>query len=358
MYIKHKLASAFYKLSLGLISLYGFWMTTSVFGANAWRLFSTWALIIGAIYYCLTALILALSNKRKAGDAPSAMFEGMLIVAFVIQGVASISCTINDEYLPGLNGFAAVVAYYVLPVLALLDWCLFDKKGQWRAADPFYWLALPLSYSAMIILTANILPSSAALRYPIPFLDYNTYGLWEMLGWLAFVGLLVLIFGYILVLLDAFMGGVISKHIVLPHIRTVPVDNEEELKESSDEDLIATTETQAIVDTEELEAVELDEANTDEPEALSSKGTESETPLPETKPANTNKPKSRRSQPAKTQSAKTAKAQTSRKNSKASGRSKTQPSGGRKINDITKPQTNAQSTKPANPAHNKSADKK
>lgn len=353
MYIKHKLASAFYKLSLGLISLYGFWATISSFGANAWRFFSTWALIVGAIYYCLTALILTLSNKRKAGDSPSAMFEGMIIVACVIQGAATISCNISDEYLPGLSGFPAVVAYYVLPILALLDWCLFNKKGQWRAIDPFYWIALPLSYSAMIILTANMLPSSAPLRYPIPFLDYNSYGLWEMLGWLAFIGLLILIFGYILVLLDAFMGGVIAKHIVLPHIRTVSIADEEtsEAVESdkedsellSEESLVEEpsikTDAQETAEPAELENTEAGEIITDEPK------NKPKTSLPKTNP--NNKTQSSRTRSAKTQPSKTAKSQTSNKTSSQKSSNK------RKINDVTKPKNNSQSGKPASSVHKK-----
>lgn len=339
MYIQNKLVSAFYKLSLGLISLYGFWTTLALFGATAWRLFSTWALFIGAIYYCLSALILALSSKRHAGDTPAAMFEGMLIVAFIIQGISAAACTINDEYLPGLSGFAAIISYYVLPVLALLDWCLFNKKGQWRAADPFYWLALPLAYSAMIILTANMLPSSSALLYPVAFLDYNTHGLWEMLTWLALLGLLILVFGYILILLDAFMGGIIAKHIVLPHIRTVAVDDEEVSEEPVAEENEITEE---IETAEEVEAIEPDEiiaaeSKTSRPKAQSSNKPQfrSAKTAPN-KSANANqasKPQNSSKSPKNTKHPNTQNA--SAKNSAT----KTKPTGKRKINDITKPKT-------------------
>ena len=58
------------------------------------------------------------------------MLEGMLIVAFITQAVAAISSTISDDYFPGIGGFAAVLVYYILPILTLLDWCLFNKKGS------------------------------------------------------------------------------------------------------------------------------------------------------------------------------------------------------------------------------------
>ena len=345
MYIQNKLVAAFYKLSLGLISVYGFWMTLADFGATAWRLFSTWALMIGAIYFCISALILALSHKREAGATPCPMLEGMLLVAFTIQAVTAIACTINDEYLPGLSGFVAVLVYYALPVLTLLDWCLFNKKGLWRAVDPFYWLALPLAYSAMIILTANMLPSSASLLYPVAFLDYNTNGLWEMLGWLALCGLLILIFGYILILLDAFMGGIIAKHIVLPRIRTVTIDDEDELLEGEDQPASDVSSDAAETDVEEdVEVVEPDEVIESRPksarqktkvkssaQSASAQGASSRRQRTATSSVNQKGPKIQN--PSASQ--KTASPNAARKNS-----AQTQPKGKRKINDITKPKTN------------------
>lgn len=302
MYIRNKLVAAFYKLSLGLISIYGFWMTLADFGATAWRLFSTWALLLGAIYFCLSALILSLSSKREAGDTPCPMLEGMLIVAFIIQAIATISCAVNDDYLPGLSGFAAVLSYYILPILTLVDWSLFNKKGLWRAADPFYWLALPLAYAAMIVLTANMLPSSTTLLYPVAFLDYNTNGFWEMLSWLALLGLLILTFGYILILLDAFMGGIIAKHIVLPHIRTVTIDDEEPAAVTA--------------------KPKVSHPKPDQP-ARPSRTAQSDQPIqPDspTKPSRANQPKSQ-------------------KTSKSSRK----PKGKREINDITKPKSKSSS---------------
>lgn len=347
MYIRNKLVSSFYKLSLGLISVYGFWMTLASFGATAWRLFSTWALMIGVIYFCISALILALSSKRESGDTPCPMLEGALIVAFLLQAVTAIACAINDEYFPGLSGFVAVLAYYILPVLTLLDWCLFNKKGLWRAIDPFYWLALPLSYSAMIILTANMLPSSANLLYPVAFLDYNTYGLWEMLGWLALIGLLILIFGYILILLDAFMGGVIAKHIVLPRIRTVTVDDE---GEPLDEDaqpvsnpIANTAETASEEINEEIEVVEPDEIITAQPKSTQPKSAQtnsarSKSAQPKSAHAKAAS-QSRPAQAAASKSNKTPKSSNSQKSAKNSSTksNNARPSGKRKINDITKP---------------------
>lgn len=339
MYIQNKLVSAFYKLLLGFISLGGFWATLALFGLTAWRLFSTWALLIGAVYFCLSALIIALSSKRPAGDIPCAMLEGMLIVAFAIQGVTAVACAINDEYLPGLGGAMAILAYYILPILTLLDWCIFNKKGQWRPVDPFYWLALPLAYSAMILFTANILPSSTTLLYPVAFLDYNTYGLPEMFSWLVLLGLLILVFGYILLLLDAFMGGIISQHIVLPRIRTVVVDETGSPETTSEEQSEGTTASRvddfglaedSITQPEEIEIVEPDEIIT--PKSKNS------SPKPRTAASSKTQASSARRQPQSGAQASSRNQTTRTQSAKKSAGSKN-TNRRRKINDITKPKT-------------------
>lgn len=342
MYIRNKLVASFYKLSLGLISVYGFWMTLANFGVTAWRLFSTWVLLIGAIYFCISALILALSNKREPGDAPCPMLEGALIVAFLMQATTAIACLINDEYFPGLSGFAAILAYYILPVLTLLDWCLFNKKGLWRAVDPFYWLALPLSYSAMIILTANMLPSSTSLLYPVAFLDYNTYGLWEMFSWLALVGLLILIFGYILILLDAFMGGVIAKHIVLPRIRTVTVDDEgepdDETQSMSNHPAETETKETAEDPVEEIEVVEPDEIITAQPKSARTK-TRSQASANQRSQSSASQNQKTTKTSASPKTSKTQKASNPQNATNARKNSSQRPKNKRKINDITKPKS-------------------
>lgn len=326
MYIQNRIIAAFCKLSLGLISLYGLWLTLAAFGATSWRLFSTWPLFIGSLYFCLAAIMLIFRRRDTADLTPCAMLDGLLIVAFIVQGVVAIVCAVNHYVTPSLTGFAAILIYYLLPVLALLDWCLFNRKGQWRVADPFYWLALPLSYAAIIICTANILPSSTALLYPVAFLDYNTNGFWEMLAWLSLISLLILILGYILVILDAFMAGSIAKHIVMPHIRAVAVDEHQAPSPS---------EQQAP--------------------------TPSEQPAPaeEPKPAAEAQPSAAPAQKA-TKTNKTQKSQPAQKPPKASSAQpaaakpapKTQPARGRKINDIAKPKAANKSPRRGKTANN------
>lgn len=205
----------------------GFWISLNSFGISAWRLLSTYVTLAAAIYFLLSALILAISRKRNAGQLPCPMFEGMLIITFSLLCVTAMVYHLQGLNFPGASGWHASLIYFVLSFLVLSDWVLFTKKGQWRLVDPFYWLSPAIIYASLIILTAIQFPASDPLRYPVSILNFYDNGLVEMLLWIALIAVMMLIFGYILILIDAATSGKIAKYIVLPRIKTIVLDEDE-----------------------------------------------------------------------------------------------------------------------------------
>ena len=59
----------------------------------------------------------------------------------------------------------------VVPVLAVLDWLLFDERGRFRWRYALYWLAFPLGYLAFALLRGLVVD-----RYPYPFINVNDLG--------------------------------------------------------------------------------------------------------------------------------------------------------------------------------------
>jgi hypothetical protein len=59
----------------------------------------------------------------------------------------------------------------IVPLLALLDWVLFDPRGRLRPRYALYWLAFPLGYLAFALVRGLIVGS-----YPYPFLDAGALG--------------------------------------------------------------------------------------------------------------------------------------------------------------------------------------
>jgi hypothetical protein len=59
----------------------------------------------------------------------------------------------------------------VVPLLAVLDWLLFDERGRFRWRYALYWLAFPLGYLAFALLRGLVVD-----KYPYPFIDVAELG--------------------------------------------------------------------------------------------------------------------------------------------------------------------------------------
>lgn len=224
MHIRSKPLAVSSKAVLGLVSSFGAVAMFTRYGDQAWRIFSTWVFLLGALYFFAAGIALLVS-KRDSGRIICPMLDGMILTGLVLSGFMRLVYPTASTYSDQLDSWLAILFYIVLPILILLDWLVLAKKGRWRLSEPFYWLALPFTYAATMIFTAEFMPDSAAFRYPLFFLDFQVFSLGNMFGWLLFLGILDLSFGYFLIVIDALMGGKISRHIVLPRIKTVLVED-------------------------------------------------------------------------------------------------------------------------------------
>lgn len=59
----------------------------------------------------------------------------------------------------------------VVPLLAVLDWLLFDERGRFRWRHALYWLAFPLGY-----LTFALVRGLVVDKYPYPFINVDELG--------------------------------------------------------------------------------------------------------------------------------------------------------------------------------------
>ena len=48
-------------------------------------------------------------------------------------------------------GFYNIILFYIAPVMMLVDWILFEKKGRLKRIDPLLWLILPFLYFAYVV---------------------------------------------------------------------------------------------------------------------------------------------------------------------------------------------------------------
>ncbi len=230
MQIEERAPATLYRLIIAGLAGYGVWLEYSQFGFDMLRLFSGWFLIFACLYYIVSAGV-SLFRRSASSRVFCPMLQGALVVVGMILLAGVTIFYAVDMVNPGVSGLAASLVYYILPVLILLDWIIFSEKGYWRAIEPLYWLSLPTIFVCGILVTGAAMSSSAVLRYPYEFLNWPEIGIENMLWQLAVVATFVLIFGYLCWLIDFAMSGKLAQAVVLPHIKTVIIEDGEVVEE-------------------------------------------------------------------------------------------------------------------------------
>ncbi len=111
------------------------------------------------VYITITCLVYNLILAKSLGSSP--LPAGTIIVP-VIGGTLS-----ND------------LVHIIAPVMAILDWLLFDVHGNLRGRYPLQWLTYPLAYLAFVLIRGVLVTGPYLypnLHYPYPFLNVDIIG--------------------------------------------------------------------------------------------------------------------------------------------------------------------------------------
>jgi len=118
-------------------------------------------------------------TSRRAGTATDPIVKGAVTLYVTITGLVYHLVLTNPH-----SGFAVPALHRVLvdeigtqllhtvvPLLAVLDWLVFDDRRRFRLRYAVYWLAYPLAYLAFALIRGAIVH-----KYPYPFLDVGELG--------------------------------------------------------------------------------------------------------------------------------------------------------------------------------------
>lgn len=102
--------------------------------------------------------------------------------------------------------WANLLVHIISPVLVLLDYVLFDEKGNFKYYYPIIWLFLPLSYVIYVYSYSarggSFYGIGGSRDFAYIFLDYNQIGYMGVLKSIIIIALLILAVSYIFVFLD------------------------------------------------------------------------------------------------------------------------------------------------------------
>lgn len=174
---------------------------------------------IMAMVYFLMGAIWMLRNPRLAGqgDGPNLGFKHAVTVGIIVAAIIADSALASTY-----GGFIATVSarpflQVLLPIMVLVDWLVFEKKGQINSASPIGWLGLPALYAVGLFVVVQvgtlIVPTMAN---PYSFLNANVLTLPQLFGNIFVVAIIFLIVGYAMFAADHAMARVAEKNEPTP----------------------------------------------------------------------------------------------------------------------------------------------
>lgn len=215
--IKSKTASILWKLVLLTVGIYGLLdgagILAGAYDPNFPHMFTNVSNLFACGYFaCAVVWLFGHRDDDKAVTfAPTAKYTAT--ISLLVTALIAHFMLFDAMFKDGQIVMHLVALHYVVPIMTLLDWALFDEKGKMPVWGPLAWLSLVLAYLAIIMVGVGVFglylgggTTADISNYPYTFLDPSISGVG---GVLAFCGAMLVAFivlGYALFAIDRLMG--------------------------------------------------------------------------------------------------------------------------------------------------------
>lgn len=208
MYIKNNYLSVILKILIVVIGTYGLYKACFFNKVGLGEHFSYYTNLSNliCIIYFFVLLIKCIISKHVVEANPlvkGSMTILISITAIVYNFILRPFMTDMDGVMD-LHSISNYIVHIVVPILIILDWILFDKKGKFKNYYPFTWVILPFMYFIFICIRASLGKTFTytSSRYPYFFLDIDAYGLLQVIFNVVVAILAILILGFIVLKID------------------------------------------------------------------------------------------------------------------------------------------------------------
>ena len=222
MRIRSRTASVAWKLVLVAFATYGLLDGAGIlagrYDANFPHMFTNISNLFAWGYF-LCAAIWIIAHRDEEAVAPAPGFKYTATVSLLVTMLIAHFMLFDAMFRGGQVVFHLVVLHYIVPIMTLLDWLLFDEKGAMPAWGPLAWMSLVLAYLVFTMVVVGVFgifwgggTTADITSYPYTFLDPAISGVGGVVGFcaamlVAFVALGYLLFGIDRLLAVASRGG-------------------------------------------------------------------------------------------------------------------------------------------------------
>jgi hypothetical protein len=218
MYINNPRLATIFRLLLVGICLYGLiaiFSTGGVLNRDMWAYYTNDSNIVVLVFF---SWLLIHTWRRPRQELPSWYPTAKGAVIFCIM----LTCLIYHFVLsPTLFSMAAgrdfalspmnIVLHYIVPLMALADWLLFDKKGSFQKWSPLAWLSIPAAYFIFSLIRAQFATFSTGSHYPYFFIDVDAYGAGQVALNVLAIAVVFTILGYVLYFADLMLAKIAAR---------------------------------------------------------------------------------------------------------------------------------------------------
>ncbi|MEE0858100.1 MAG: hypothetical protein U0M12_01340 [Acutalibacteraceae bacterium] len=126
---------------------------------------------------------------------------------------------VNNNTIPDWNSnFVINTLYYIIPVMVVIDWVLFDKKGNYKIYFPLIWCIPSFLYAIYVYVSVLVLKTkvgtAAGSMYPYSFFDIDVNGVIHTVAMMLMFAFIIVALGFLFYAVDMLpnkLTGLLSK---------------------------------------------------------------------------------------------------------------------------------------------------
>jgi hypothetical protein len=223
MYLKNERLAFLYRCIAAIATIVAIYLNSGIpkgaFNPSVFLYFTIQSNVLCLIFFVLGALRYAMQRKQRKPNhftAQKPFWKGAAVMAITTTLLvywlilAKVHFTMEDKPDPVAN----LMVHLIVPLLMIGDWALFEPKGRFTAVDPLKWAVVPLGYYGFTLIASALgARYMKGTHYPYFFMDSNILGWGQALLNIALIAVAFVALGYMLYLLDAWLGRLAARQI-------------------------------------------------------------------------------------------------------------------------------------------------